>query len=414
MERKVRTGRLKIGMYVSNLDRPWLDTPFLVQGFFIQDKDEIRALDQYCEYVYIDVDRGVTADIYWDENFTLPSNKYMEAFLRSRIREVDYSNEHSVADEIPQAHLAFEAAFEKFGGIMSAIKQGVKLDLKKVKSLIEPLIDSVLRNPDAMLWLSQLRKPEEFLFSPSVHHCVLAIAFGRYAGLPKEDIFRLAIGTLLFDIGKLNVQEEVLLKGTVLSEIEFSKVRQHVDEGYDYLILFDGLHEDSLNTVLTHHERYDGSGYPNKLSGRQIPVFGRIAGMIDCYQAMISRRPYSDAISAHGALQKLFNWRNKYFQSELVDQFLKCMGAHPTGSLLEMKSGEVGIVLSQNRDRHMRPKVMLLLDKNKNDLVDYPVIDLMARADEGSYEILRGLDPGAYGIVYSDLYMLAPLNEKMK
>ncbi|MCK5336713.1 MAG: DUF3391 domain-containing protein [Gammaproteobacteria bacterium] len=404
MERKVRTGRLKKGMYVSNLDRPWLDTPFLIQGFYIQDKDEIRALDKYCEYVYIDTDRGVSADMYWDDNFTLPSNQYLELFIRSRVRQVEYQNEHSVEDEMPTAHAVFEAAIEKYVSIMSAIQQGTNLDLKKIKLLIESLIDSVLRNPDAMLWLAQLRQSDDYLFPPSVHHCVMAIAFARFAGLPKEDIYHLATGTLLFDIGKLNIKEEVLLKRTLLNDDEFDKVKHHVDEGYDYLVLFDSLHEDSLNTVLTHHERYDASGYPNKLSGRQIPIFGRVAGMIDCYQAMISKRPYSEAISAHAALQKLFSWRNKYFQAELVEQFLKCMGVYPTGSLLEMKSGEVGVVLSQNPERHIKPNVRLLLDKNKNDFGDYPVINLMHETGKESYEILRGLDPGAYGIVFSDLY----------
>lgn len=400
MERKVRTGRLKKGMYVSNLDRPWLDTPFLVQGFYIQDKDEIRALDQYCEYVFIDTDRGVAADMYWDENFTLPSNKFLDAFLINRIREVDYIYETTVADEMSDARTAFEGAIKKFIAMISAIKQGSNLDLKKIKSLLNPLIESILRNPDATLWLSQLRPQDDSVFSPSVHHTVVAIAFARFAGLPQDDILHLAVGVLLFDIGKLNVKEEVLLKRRLLNDEEFVKVKQHVDDGYDYLVLFDSLHEESLNTVLTHHERYDGSGYPNKLSGRQIPVFGRLAGMIDCYQAMMTERPYSAAISAHASLQKLFGWRNKFFQAELVEQFLKCMGVHPTGSLLEMKSGEVGIVISQNPERHIKPKVVLLLDKEKKALGDYRMVNLM----DDSYEVLRGLDPGAYGIIPSELY----------
>lgn len=406
MERKVRTGRLKKGMYVSNLDRPWLDTPFLIQGFYIQDKDEIRALDQYCEYVYIDTDRGLAADMYWDDNFTLPSNAFMESFLNNRIREVDYPIECSVTDEMSTARSVFESTNKKFIALISAIKQGSKLDLKQVKSLLEPLIESLLRNPDAMLWVSHLCPQDDPLFSPSVHNTVIAITFARFTGLPKDDILRLAIGVLLFDIGKLNVKEEVLLKRTLLNDEEFVRVKQHVDEGYDYLMLFKTLHEDSLYTVLTHHERYDGSGYPNKLSARQIPVYGRLAGMIDCYQAMMRTRPYSAAISAHASLQKLFAWRNKYFQAELIEQFMKCMGVHPTGSLLEMKSGEVGIVVSQNPERHIKPNVMLLLDKDKNDLGEYPVINLHSgAAKEVDYEILRGLDPGAYGIQLNDLYM---------
>ena len=408
MERKVRTGRLKKGMYVSNLDRPWLDTPFLLQGFFINDKEDLKALDKYCDYVYIDTDRGPGADIYWDDGISLPTNEYLERFLRNKKREVEYVDEQEVSVEIPVAHAALEESLDIFKALLVVIKQGKKLDIKQLRKLLEPLIESVLRNPDALLWLSQLREKDDFAHSQAIDHTIIAVAFARHMGLPIEDVFHLAVGILLFDIGILNTREELLLKKTRLTEDEFLEMQKHVDDGVDYLRLFDGIHEDSINTVLTHHERFDGSGYPNMLSGMQIPVFGRIAGIVDCYQAMTSRRSYSEAISAHTALQKIYNWRNLYFQDELVEQFLKCMGVYPTGSLIEMKSGEVGIVLSQSRKRHIKPTVMLLLDSDKQAFRDFKVIDLMKSAEDSggeSFAILRGLDPGAYGIEPSDFYM---------
>jgi len=408
MERKVRTGRLKKGMYVSNLDRPWLDTPFLIQGFYITDPEDLKALNKYCDYVYIDTDRGPGADIYWDDGISLPTNEYLERFLRNKKREVEYVDEHEVSVEIPKAHAVLEAALDDFSKLIEHIEKGKRLDVKLMRSLLEPLIESVLRNPDALLWLSQLREKDDVDHAQAVDRCIIAIAFARYMGLPKDDIYNLSVGILLFDIGILNTREELLSKKSRLTDDEFQEIQKHVDDGVDYLRLFDDIHEDSINTVLTHHERYDGSGYPNKLSGMQIPVYGRIAGMIDCYQAMTSRRAYSDAISAHLALQKIYNWRNVYFQDELVEQFLRCLGVYPTGSLVEMKSGQVGIVLSQNRERHIKPKVMLLLDNEKQAYRDFKVVDLAtsAAANDGkTLEILRGLDPGAYGIEPSDFYM---------
>lgn len=408
MERKVRTGRLKKGMYVSNLDRPWLDTPFLLQGFYINDKEDLKALDKYCDYVYIDTDRGLGADIYWDDGIRLPTNEYLERFLKNKTREVDYVDEQEVSVEIPVAHAALEESLDAFKALLDVVKQGKKLDVKQIRQLLEPLIESVLRNPDALLWLSQLRDKDDFSHSQAIDHTIIAVAFARHMGLPKDDIFHLAVGVLLFDIGILNTREELLLKKTRLTDDEFLEMQKHVDDGVDYLRLFNDIHEDSINTVLTHHERFDGSGYPNMLSGMQIPVFGRMAGIIDCYQAMTSRRSYSEAISAHTALQKIYNWRNRYFQDELVEQFLRCMGVYPTGSLVEMKSGEVGIVLSQSRDRHIKPTVMLLLDSDKQAFRDFKVVDLMRQAESSgseSFEILRGLDPGAYGIEPSDFYM---------
>jgi len=405
MERKVRTGRLKKGMYVSNLDRPWLDTPFLIQGFFISDDEELKALEKYCEYVYIDTDRGPGADIYWGETINLPTNEYLERFLRNKTREVDYVDVNDVSTELPLAHEALEQTIDNHQQLLQQIRQGKKLDLNKLRALLEPMTESILRNPDAMLWLSQLRDKEDDQFAQAVDHVVIALAFARHMGLPQEDMFNLAVGILFYDIGKLNVRAELLTKRTRLTEEEYIEMQRHVDDGVDYLRMFDELHDDSINTVLTHHERFDGSGYPNKLSAAEIPVYGRIAGLVDCYYAMVSKRSYSDPISPHTALQKLYNWRNLYFQDEIIQQFLRCLGVYPTGSLLEMKSGEVGIVLAQHREKHTRPKVMLLLDKDKKALRDFKVIDLSMQSGDDKLNILQGLDPGAYGIQPSDYYM---------
>ena len=155
-------------------------------------------------------------------------------------------------------------------------------------------------------------------------------------------------------------------------------------------------------------ERFDGSGYPSGLEGTHTPVYGRMAAIIDCYDAMISVRPYSSAVSPYTALQEIYNWRNKYFQEELVEQFLQCLGAFPTGTLVEMHSGEVGIVMAQNRTRRMSPKVMLLLDASKQHLPEYLVVDLMNQPHEYSENpmtIVRGLDPGAYDIDPTEFYL---------
>ena len=163
-----------------------------------------------------------------------------------------------------------------------------------------------------------------------------------------------------------------------------------------------------INIALTHHERFDGSGYPNGIMGTMIPVYGRMAGIIDVYDAMTSKRPYSEAIAQHAALQKIYNWRNKFFQDELVEQFLQCLGVYPTGSLVEMNTGEVGIVLSQNRTQRLKPKIMMLLDADKSRYENYKIVDLMTQASDASGHVMNiaaGLDPGAYGIDASEFYL---------
>jgi HD-GYP domain-containing protein (c-di-GMP phosphodiesterase class II) len=407
-EKKVSTLYLKEGMYVAGLDRPWLDTPFLMQGFIIQDPDEIMLLKKYCEHVFIDTDKGVDAEQYIHEAQKLKSHERIEQCLVDNTKLVDYVDTKTSTEEMPVARMAIDEASNRVVTLMESVKSGKTVDVKQVKGVVEPILESIIRNPEALMWLTQMRHKDSYTYSHSVDNCALAIAFGRHLGLPKDDLNTLAMGLLVMDIGKMKVPAEVLNKTEPLTEDEFRLVRGHVNHSVDILEKSEGIGIDIINIALTHHERFDGSGYPSGLVGVQTPVYGRIAAIIDCYDAMTSKRPYGDPVSAYAALQEIYNWRNKYFQEELVEQFLQCLGVFPTGSLVEMHSGEVAIVMSQNKTRRMSPTVMLLLDKNKKALSDYQVINLMnqpSEYDENPLTIFRGLDPGAYGIDSAEFYL---------
>ena len=409
MERKVSTLYLKPGMYITNLDRPWGDTPFLIQGFFLRSEEEMRSLTHYCEYVMIDTDKGVEAECYLGETPELTTNDYLEKFLKNeQSLKVKYAIKKTTEEEAPQAKSAIEDASAQVSSIMEGVKNGKNLDIGEVRSAVEPILKSIIRNPEALMWLTQLRKKDSYTYSHSVDNCALAIAFGRHMGLPKADIMTLATGMLLMDIGKMRIPDAILNKTTSLSEAEFKIVKRHVDYSVDILRNTDDISQDIINIALTHHERFDGSGYPTGLVGTATPVYGRIAAIVDCYDAMTSKRPYSEPISPHRALQDIYNWRNKYFQDELVEQFMQCLGVYPTGSLVEMNSGEVGIVLAQNKTRRLQPKVMLLLDTDKKYYKQYKTIDLMHEHKDDNDEVLRilhGLDPGAYNIDPTEFYL---------
>lgn len=409
MERKVSTLHLKPGMYISSLDRPWGDTPFLIQGFFLKTEKEILTLEHYCEFVMIDTDKGVGADCYLNEAPKLKTNNYLEKFLKNeQSLKVKYEDIKTPEEETPKAKAAIEDASERISSMMDAVKNGGTLDASAVRNVVEPILESVIRNSDALMWLTKLRTKDTYTYSHSIDNCALAIAFGRHMGLPKRDIRTLAVGMLLMDIGKMKVPDEILNKTTPLSEAEFRIVKRHVDHGVDILRNTKDISDDVINIALTHHERFDGSGYPAGLIGTATPVYGRIAAIIDCYDAMTSKRPYGKAVSPHRALQDIYNWRNKYFQDELVEQFLQCLGVYPTGSLIEMTSGEVGIVLAQNKTRRLQPKIMILLNPEKKHYEQYKTIDLMHdhKNDNGEdLKILHGLDPGTYDIDPTEFYL---------
>jgi HD-GYP domain-containing protein (c-di-GMP phosphodiesterase class II) len=408
MERKVNVAYLKTGMYVSNLDRPWIDTPFLLEGFLIQNEEDLSTLSKYCTYVFIDTDRGIGASQYVEEAPRLKTNTYLERFLLDNKKKVHYENTKTTKEELPAAQVALEEASNQVAHIMEDVKAGKNLNIEAVRGVVEPVLDSIIRNSEAYMWLSMMQKKNAYTYSHAIDNCALAVAFGRFMGLPKKDLRTLAIGLLMMDMGNVRVPEVLLEKEGRLTEAEYRIVKKHVAHGVEILKSTKGMTEDIINIALTHHERFDGSGYPSGLYGTQIPVYGRMAAIIDCYDAMTSNRPFSTAKSPYAALQNIYNWRDSAFQPELVEQFLQCMGVYPTGSLVEMTNGEVAIVLEQNLTQRMRPKVMLILDEEKNHLMEYKTVDLAERFEDSSnlpLNIRRGLDPGSYGIDPTEFYL---------
>jgi HD-GYP domain-containing protein (c-di-GMP phosphodiesterase class II) len=407
MDRKVNVAYLEKGMYVSNLDRPWIDTPFLLEGFLIESEEDLNSLNQYCVFVYIDPERGAGASEY-EEVPRLKTNSYLERFLQDNNKKVQYENTRPVKQELPAAQAALEDASNQVAHIMDDVMQGKNLNIEAVRGVVEPILDSIIRNSEAYMWLSMMQKKSAYTYSHAVDNCALAIAFGRFMGLPKKDLRTLAVGLLMMDMGNVHVPEGILNKTGRLTEAEYRIVKKHVLQGVEILKNTEGMNEDVINIALTHHERFDGSGYPNALQGTQIPVYGRMAAIIDCYDAMTSNRPFSVAKSPYAALQNIYNWRGTAFQPELVEQFLQCIGVYPTGSLVEMTNGVVAIVLEQNLTQRMRPKVMLILDEDKTHFSEYSIVDLSKEFKDSRdlpLNIYRGLDPGAHGIDPTEYFL---------
>ncbi|NIR59448.1 MAG: HD-GYP domain-containing protein [Gammaproteobacteria bacterium] len=399
-KRKVSTDDLRLGMYVSELDRPWLETPFLFQGFTVINEEELADLRKHCHYVYIDPERGAGADRYLDEGES--------AVPEAEARVPRYRDTATVEDELPVAREAHQKVSEMVGNVMEEIRAGRKINLDGVEDTVEGMIDSILRNPDAFMWLTKLKARDNYTYAHSVDSCALAITFGRHLGFSRPDLQTLAVGSLLFDVGKMKLPEGLLNKPDRLTEAERAVVRRHVDYSAKILNETRGVDGEVVQIALTHHERYNGQGYPKRLHGGQIPIFGRIAGIIDCYDAITSERPFQGSMSAHAAVKKLYEWRGVDFQEALVEQFIQSLGVYPTGTLVELSTGEVGVVISQSRVRRLRPKVMLILDPDKQPYSISPARDLMSEwedEDGRPLEIAHAVEPGTHGVDPHDFFL---------
>ena len=423
--------RLKLGMYVCALDRPWLETPYLMQGFHITTLEDIENLQALCEYVYVDVDKqkrgteytvsasqasaqgkkraqsasNASVNTIITQGRTPETQHTLEKIFSNR-KLVTYLDKTSAKEEMETARQVCMDLNHCVKGVLESVSTGQSIDVEKVKHAVSPMIDSVLRNPDACMWLARLKNKDSYTYKHSMGASIWAVSLGRQIGLPKVDLMLLATGTLLCDIGKLRLPESLLTKKEKLSTGGFIVVRSHVEMGLLTLEDIENVNPKVVQIVANHHERHDGSGYPDKLKGTNIPVLARIAAIADCYDAMTSERIYAKAISPSMAVRKLFEWRGKDFQAELVEEFIQSVGLYPAGTLVELNTGEVAIVISESRSRRLRPKVLLLTDTEKVHRDKFKSFDMM---DESVCEgdnvfIQQSLHPGSYGIDPESIY----------
>lgn len=397
-ERLIDVADLQLGMFVCRLDRPWEETPFPLQGIALTRLEDIEALQGLCREVYVDARR-----LDWTEPTHL-----LAIIDASRARfnsSTHYTDLTAVEDEAPRARAALENASQIIDRLFEDITSGRELSVEHVEQAVRPLVNTVLRSPDAFFLVEGLRRSDSYSYSHAISCSALAAAFGRHMGFDEETIFSLAAGGLLMDVGKTRLPEALLQYPGSLAPSEVDIIRSHTAQGLAVLEESGIANLDVLDIVRTHHERHDGSGYPEGLAGYVIPISGRMLGIIDSYDAMSSARPYRAAISRHQALQQIYIARNRLYQAEMVEQFQVCLGVYPTGSLVELSTGEVAIVMAQNQIRRLRPRVAILSAPNKQPLDDFRPVDLMKLGDKDGVDILRSVAVGDYGIDASRFFL---------
>jgi putative nucleotidyltransferase with HDIG domain len=246
-----------------------------------------------------------------------------------------------------------------------------------------------------------MKQQNNYIYEHSLGASIWAVALGRQLGLPRKDLQSLAVGGLLFDIGILRLDVDLLKINRRLTSKERKIMKKHVEVGVSLLEESGKMSQDVIDMAAHHHERHNGQGYPNGLMGDEIPVFARIAAIVDCYDAITSDRSYSSAMPPSLAIKQLYEWKDIYFQAELIEEFIQAIGIYPAGTLVELTSGEIAIVVAESRSRRLRPQLMVLLDGNKQPLDEVNFIDLMktTHTDDGrSLDIINSLEPNAYGI----------------
>jgi HD-GYP domain-containing protein (c-di-GMP phosphodiesterase class II) len=421
---KVDVNELTIGMFVSGLDRPWSQTPFPLQGFYLRDLGEINQLKALCNYVFIDTEKGrgpIAANLKTPPPSSAKKtstrervSSFTEAVAPLKIQRGLYRQVEPLQREVKKARQLHQKVYGAVVEVMDQLEKNQfdDMSLGETKRVASEMVDSVLRNPDAFTWLSRVQEKDEYTYSHAVRSSVWAILFGRHIGLPKRDLDVLAMGVLLKDVGK------VMLDGALLANVERSQAEEQLYEtfvelGCEILRKTPGVEPRVISVVKTHCERLNGSGFPQSLSGDKIPLLGKIAGIVTFYDHVTNPRGSRHPIAPSKAVAKLYELRNIQFQEELVVEFIRAIGLYPTGTLVELSTGEVAVVVEQNFERRLKPKVIVVLDAYKQMLGEYLLLDLSeddkrkqelldsgkkSRYEIEKIEIARDLEPGSYDV----------------
>lgn len=420
---KIDVSEVTIGMFVSGLDRPWTQTPFPLQGFYVRDLDEINQLKAHCHHIYIDVLKGarpVKANLR-----TMSAAPRSKPSVRGsvdekitgmpplKVKHNAYPVSQSLREEMSEAR---ELHREVYGAVSQVLEQlargdakGAILDTKRAASA---MVGSVLRCPDAFTWLTRVKQKDEHTYSHSVRSAIWGILLGRHMGLSKVDLEVLAMGLLLKDVGKTRLSSDLLSKKD-RSKIEQADYEKFVVLGVEVLEKTPDVPPRVVSVVKTHREHVNGSGYPGHLRGEKIPLLGRIAAVVTFYDEVTNPRGVKYPLSPSKAVAQLYEGRDSLFQGDLVVEFIRAIGLYPTGTLVELNTGEVAVVVEQNFERRLKPHIMVVLDPYKRALPEPVYLDMaaddkqkQAKIDAGKLssaevewvEVAQDLEPGAYDV----------------
>jgi len=395
--REIPVEELNFGMYVSKLDRPWTETPFVFQGFILKSEKQLDVLKKLCKIVYIDPEKADYSEV---------GKVTAEDIAKVRGTTV-YKEAASVEVELPRAQKIYTTTSVIVKELSRAVEIGNSIDSSRSHEAAAQITESVVRNPDAMALLIKLQEKSGATLSRAVEISVMMTIFGRFLQLPQDRLELLGMLGLLQDVGKLKLPAELATHGPI-NPAQIELYRTHVNHSEAILSNTAGVPPELPGLASLHHERFDGTGYPRGLRGDAIALPGLIAGIVDGYDTLTAPQPFGENMSPANALSVIYKGRGKQFHPALVEQFIQCIGVFPVGSVVELNSGEIAIVIAQNMVRRMQPRIMVVKDANGNPLMPYKMLDLMkepkVRPDE-PYRIQRALEYDSVKIDPRELFL---------
>ena len=401
-QKRIAIGQVKPGMYVVDLDRSWLDTPFLFHRKLIKSSDEIELFKKHgIQEVVIDLSRGCDADVAVtspaverpqpvrperDGHHAGQSKKPSLSSLAERIMQ-------PMVKELDVARGIHEEALATARTIFDNVKGGATVEGTSVVPVVANLLQSIARSPEANVLLMQMQRFQNDLFVHAVNVSVLAMIVAQLDG-DNAAVAGVGLGALLHDVGESRLPRNLLRKKGELNAAEKRLIENHPTLGA--ALIDQSVEEAELARLIVteHHERLNGTGYPCGLLAGQISPYSQTVALADAYNELLSGRT-CDPLPPADALRRLFYFSSEgQFDRNLLERFIRCLGVYPAGSLVELSTGERGVVIAANREDSLKPTLRLISTREGLALKNGPIISLLEQSGDGlDRTIVRVLDP---------------------
>jgi HD-GYP domain-containing protein (c-di-GMP phosphodiesterase class II) len=374
MLKKIDASQLRVGMFIHELDCGWMDHPFVRSRFLVSTDDEVAK-------VRATRVRGVVIDC--SKGLDIIDAPTLEEAAAQTEREVTAIAARPVAvarvtlgEELQRAAAIRQQAAGLVKSVMQDARLGKAIELDAVSPVVQSITESILRNQGALLGLMRIKNKDDYTFLHSVSVCTLLVAFCRSRKLDDETVYQAGLGGLLHDTGKALVPDHILNKPGRLTDEEFAIIKQHPRDGYEILRKTPEIGPIPLDITLHHHERRDGSGYPERLDAAGISELAQMAAIVDVYDAITADRVYHKGIPAAEALRKIYEWSKFHFNPVLVQEFMRCVGIYPVGTLVLLESGRLAVVVEPHETSLLTPKVNVFFNTRSQTYIRPQTLDL--------------------------------------
>ena len=380
MLKRISVQQLQLGMHLKEFCGSWMDHPFWRTGFVITDpKDITLILASSIKEVWIDSSKGGDVPSGVPAVCVEPELPQQSTVVPPSLQSARAPRETARVPAAQEVERAARICLEAKAAVVSMfeeVRMGNAVDVGGARQLVEEISDSVSRNPGAIISLARLKTADDYTYMHSVAVCAMMVALAKQLGLDDAQTRSCGVAGLLHDLGKVAMPIDVLNKPGKLTNAEFDIMKTHPTEGYKMLMASPGVEAVALDVVLHHHEKMDGSGYPEKLKGDQISLYSKMGAVCDVYDAITSNRPYKSGWDPAESLRKMAEWANGHFDPKVFQAFVKSMGIYPVGSLVRLSSGRIGVVTEQSAKSLTTPRIKVFFSTKSNMRIVPAMVDL--------------------------------------